>query len=124
MARGRSGSAQTMTVGVVELDTEAGLGPVSVALEPSEFEVTSGGLTRTQNAGQVAAEISFSVLETEVTNALFLGRNGARDTITWSDGATTVLDNAAVVLTVTRSMEARGPRRFEVEAMVDGSVTP
>jgi len=123
MADGRSGAATELSITGATFGREDGLGAVSVNFDPSTFDVTSGGLMRTQNAGQVAVNGSFSVLETDNTNAGLLGKNGARTTLSYNDGVTQVIDAAQVILSVSESGESRGAVRFNVDFMVDGPLS-
>lgn len=121
MAESISGAGGTLTIGGTALEAEDGLGDWELSPEAATFDVVSGGLSTVEQAGPVAWSGSFSCLETERTNGLLLGRNGARITLTYADGAGTLRLDAECCCGVARALEDRGARRFEVEFTVDGA---
>ena len=124
MASTRSGAAQTLTIGTVALQPEDGLEGVTLTPSTDTYTVTSGGIERVANAGGVTVAGSFTCLETERTNGLLLGQNGARVKLTFArvSGKTDLAQQC--VLTVSRNFEDRGARKFAVSFMVDGDPTP
>ena len=121
MADSKSGAAQVLTIGSTALEPEDGATGFTLNFDPSTFDVTSGGLMTTQNAGPVTAGGSFSCLETTRTAPHLLGQNGARVNITWNDGTADVIDNVECVIQVSRQFDDRGARMFNVTYMVDGA---
>ncbi|MCY4058466.1 MAG: hypothetical protein OXG44_10735 [Gammaproteobacteria bacterium] len=124
MADGTSGAGQIVELDGYAFTREDGLGAVSVNIEGSTYDVVSKGLMRRLNSGHAAASMSFSVLEAEATNKVLLGKNGKRSTITYSTGKDIIVGAAVGILTVTRVFESRGPRRYDVDVMIDGGLKP
>jgi len=118
----RSGSAQTLKVDSVTFDSLDGLSNVDLTPTTDTYTIAGGGIVTTHNAGGVMYSGGFSVVETEDSNQVLLGQNGARKTIVWNDGVAERL-NAECILTVERVFEDRGPRRYNVTFMVDGELT-
>ena len=123
MADGISGAVQVLVMDDYTFTREDGLGAVSIDIEGSTFDVVSAGLMRSQNSGQASASMSFSVLETEATNKVLLGKNGKRSKFSYTAGSQ-IADNAIGIVTVSRVFEARGPRRYDVDVMFDGGLKP
>lgn len=124
MADTRSGAPQELTIGSVLLNSGDGLEGFTLTFDTDQFTVTSAGLSSVQNAGGVSASGSFMCLETERTAPVLLGANGARVNLTWkrSNSATAQLSSECI-LTVSRVLEDRGPRKFRVDFVVDGAPT-
>ena len=87
---------------------------------PSTFEVPSGGIVTTKNAGYRVNDASWSVNENPTTIPIFLGRNGRRILCRWRPqgvGAGLAEVTFAAIVAVTRTMNARGARMFEIAAL-------
>ena len=122
MGKTISGATQKLVVDGTVIGREDGLTGFTLTPTTDNFTTTSEGVTVTQNAGGVALEGSFSVLETENTQTVFLGKNGLRQSLDWSRQDTPFLNKECVVL-VEHAFEDRGPRRFNVTFFVDGEPT-
>lgn len=123
MADSISGAGGELTIGSTTLQPEDGLGDWELIPNAATFDVVSGGLSTVEQAGPVAWSGSFSCLETERTNGVLLGRNSVRVNLKYEDTDGTDRLDAECVLGVTRTLEDRGARRFEVEFTVDGAPT-
>ena len=129
----RSGAIQTLKMRLAGSGTfvtvatpgdNSGFGGMNMNIEPSTFENKSGGLTTVQNAGTAQISGDFSVAENEVTLPLFLGQNGQRFDFDWENqGASADGQMWEAVVTVSRSMESRGKRMFNITWTSDGAVT-
>lgn len=121
MADSRSGSAQVLTFGGRTLTEEDNVQGFRLDFDPATFTKSSGGVTSEQNAGPVAVGGSFRCYETLNTVPVMLGKNGARQNMTWTDGTTTAVDDKEVIALIGRTLEDRGARYFDVTFAVDGS---
>lgn len=93
---------------------------------PSTFESSSGGIMTTKKAGFRVNDSSWGVNENPTTIPYFLGRNGRRLLCRWRpQGVGVGLPSVtfAALVAVTRTMNARGVRVFELTAGIDGAVT-
>ena len=93
---------------------------------PATFESSSGGIMTTKKAGHRVNDASWGVNENPTTIPFFLGRNGRRLLCRWRPqgvGAGLPELTFAAAVAVTRTMNARGPRVFELTAGIDGAVS-
>ena len=123
MARTNSGANQVLRVNGIRIEREDGLTNFSLTPTTDTYTTTSEGVTVAENAGGVALEGSFAVLETENTQEMFLGKNGSREELQWTLGVQTAIDDQVCVLLVEHTFEDRGPRRFNITFLVDGPPT-
>ena len=129
----RSGAKQEMAVAdvgstsyTVISGVDTGFTGMNLTSNAATFEVASGGLVTTKSAGYRVNDASWGVNETPTTIPLFLGRNGRRLLCRWRpQGAGAGLPEVsfAAFVAVTRTMNARGARMFELTAGIDGAIT-
>lgn len=124
MADSQSGAGQIMEIDSTSVSgTAHDFGGLTLDFDPSTFTSETGGVQKTLNAGTIALTGSFTVGETETTNGVLLGQNGARKTIRWRKAAGVAGLQLTAILTVSRTFAPRGGRGFSVDVQIDGAPT-
>lgn len=128
MADTRSGAGQILQVGDDnDYTTLSGpdhdFGGLELDFDPRTFTTESGGLSTERNAGSVVLTGSFTIGETEVTNAQFLGNNGIRKNLRWSKKSGAAGLQMSAILTISHTFTARDKRMYSVDVHIDGTPT-
>ncbi|MDE0002339.1 MAG: hypothetical protein OXQ29_06565 [Rhodospirillaceae bacterium] len=130
MADTRSGAGQvfaveTATAGTYETlsGPDHDFGGFDDSFDPATFTTESGGLQTERNAGTMTRTGSFTIGETDTTNALFLGQNGIRRNIRWRKTAGVAGVQLSVILTISQTFTAVDKRMYSIDVHVDGAPT-
>ena len=111
---------------VVISGIDTGFSGMNLNSTPATFESPSGGITTTKSAGHRVNDASWGCFENPITIPIFLGRNGRRLLVRWRPqgvGAGRAEVTFACLVAVTRAMNSRAERTFELTAGIDGAVT-